>query len=149
MSEHLTDAIKTQRVMNAVAAGTTDQNSDGVDCTGFDCVRFTALFGVLTATQVTTMKLQASDDDGSADAWSDLEASQTAAMGDADDQDCLICDVFRPTKKWVRAVVERGTANAVIDGVVAELYRPRTKPVTKDARIISQIKLVTPAEGTA
>lgn len=146
---HLSDAVKTVRVSNAVAAGATDSNGTGVDMTGYDAVRFIALLGTLTATQVTDLKAQQSDDDGSSDAYSDIEGSATDPMDDADDNDMLITDIIRPTKRYVRPVVERGTANAVIDGVIAELYRARDLPVTQDATVIEVVKLVSPDEGTA
>lgn len=145
---HLSDAVKTVRVSNAVAAGATDSNGTGVDMTGYDAVRFVALLGALTATQVTGLHAQQSDDDGSADAYSDIEGSATENMGDDDDNDMLITDIIRPTKRYVRPVVDRATANAVIDGVIAELYRTREVPVTQDATVIDVAKTVAPDEGT-
>lgn len=147
--KHLSDCVKTVRVSNAVAAGTTDSNGTGVDMTGYDAVRFVALLGTLTATQVTSLKAQQSDDDGSSDAYSDIEGSSSDPMDDADDNDMLITDIIRPTKQYVRPVVERATANAVIDGVIAELYRAREEPITQDATVIEVVKLVSPDEGTA
>jgi hypothetical protein len=45
--------------------------------------------------------------------------------------------------------VKRGTANAVIDGVLALLYSPRVEPVATDATVKSTKLLVSPDEGTA
>jgi hypothetical protein len=49
----------------------------------------------------------------------DLAGSLHTALADTDGNKCLVTDVFRPQKRYVRAVVTRGTANAVIDGVIA------------------------------
>lgn len=151
MNAHgISNGVKTTRVMNAVAAGTTDQNSSSVDMQNFEGVEFTALLGALTATQVTQMKLQQSSDDGSSDGWSDIEGSQSTAMADDDDNQCIVVDIYKPTKRYVRAVLERGTANAVIDGIVAKQYNARKQPVTNDATTVQDtVKLVEPAEGTA
>lgn len=146
---HLTDVVKTVRVSNAVAAGTTDVVCTAVNTEGYDGCRFVALFGTLTATQVTSMRVQQSGDDGSADAYTDLENSATNALGDDDDNDMLIVDILRPQEKWLKLTIDRATANAVVDGVIAELYRVRTAPVTQDGTVIDAVKLVTPAEGTA
>lgn len=148
----LNEDISIQRVMNAVAAGTTDQNSSGVDLSadgGWDGVLFVAAFGALTATQVTQIKAQQSDDDGSSDAYSDLAGSLVGPLADGDSNDCLAYDVQRPAKRWVRLVVDRGTANAVIDGVIAIKYRGRKRPSTHHATVIASKAQVTPAEGTA
>lgn len=144
---NLTHSSKTIRVMNAVAAGTTDQNSSAVDTLGFGGVRFVALFGTLTATQVTSIKAQYSDD-GSTN-WTDVAGSTVGPLADADSNDMLVLDIYRPKQRYVRCVVDRGTANAVIDGVIAELYLPGDAPVTKDATVIAQEVHNAPAAGTA
>ena len=140
------------RVMNSVAAGTSNQNGTGLDMsqsgTGYRGVRFTALFGTLTSTQVTSLKAQESDDNSN---WSDLAGSNTGPMADADSNKSLILDVYRPRKRYIRPVVIRGTANAAIDGVTAELYEPITEPVTQDTANSNAAskQLVTPVAGTA
>lgn len=138
-----------KRVMNAVAAGTTDQNSTGVDMTGYEEVTFIAAFGALTATQITSMKAQQSDDDGSADDYTDLAGTSTGPAADADSNKMLALGIYRPKKKWVRAVVDRGTANAVIDGIIAIRSRSRLEPVAQDASMSAMKYLNNPAEGTA
>ena len=144
---NLSKGSKTTRVMNAVAAGTTDQNSSSVDMQNFEGVEFTAFLGALTAGQVTTMKLQTSSDNS---AWNDLLGTQTAAMDDADDNQCIILDLYKPVERYIRAVLERATQNAVIDGIVAKQYLPRVKPTTHDSATVQEAKmLVSPIEGTA
>lgn len=122
----LSTAIQPLRVSNAVAAGTTAVNSAWVDVSNADGVRFTALLGALTANQVTSLKLQGACLANQADA-ADLKDStsgnviQTANCADTDTNKILSVEVYKPKVRYVRAVVNRGTANAVVDGILAHL----------------------------
>lgn len=149
----LNENVRLSRVLNAVAAGTTDQNGSGVDMQadgGYDGVLFVALFGTLTATQVTSLKAQVSSDDGSSDAYADLADSDTGNLADDDDNQCLVLDVFAPPERYVRPVVLRGTANAVVDGVLAVQYRGGKRPSVHDvATIAASLVAANKAEGTA
>ena len=138
------------RVMNAVAAGTTSQNSSSVDCSDCEAVTFIAAFGTITAGAVTSIKVQASDDDGSSDDFSDL-AGTSVVVADDQDNKIAIVTITRPRKKFNRLVVVRGTQNAVIDGVFAIKTNPRKTPVTQPAAtvIATSKTVVSPAEGTA
>ncbi len=147
---NLSKDVKVTRVMDAIAAGTTDQNGSSVDMQNFESVMFIAALGTLSATQVTQMKAQQSSDDGSSDAFADLLGSQTAAMADDDDDQCIILDIVKPRERYVRPVLERGTGNAVIDGIVAIQYGPRKKPTVHDTATVQTSEThVSPAEGTA
>lgn len=137
MLDLLTHAV-ISRVSNAAAAGTTAINSTSVDMAGFDAVTFLANFGTLTATQVTSMKLQHSDDNST---FTDVTSGATAAMADADSNKQLAATYKRPTKRYVRAVISRGTANAVLDGITAIQYRPRTLPTTQPAGLVASVSV--------
>jgi hypothetical protein len=140
---------KVIRVMNAVAAGTTDQTSSAVDMTGFESVEFVAMFGALTATQVTKLKAQSSKDDGAADAYADLEGTLTASLADGDSNKCARLEIVKPRERYLKCIVDRGTANAVIDGMIAILRKAHREPVTQDASVAVNKSVVSPAEGTA
>ena len=147
---NLSKDVKVTRVENAVAAGSADENGASVDMQNYEGVMFIAMLGTLSASQVTTMKAQQSSDDGSADAFTDITGSQTDAMADDDDNQCIILDVVKPRERYIRPVLERATANAVIDGIIAIQYGPLKKPTTHDATTVQTSKLVvSPAEGTA
>ena len=149
MSLNLGTDSKLKRVMNAVAAGTSDQNSASVDMTGFDNVLFGALFGAITAGAVTSIKAQQSDDDGVADDWTDL-AGTAVTVADDDDDKLFWLEVVQPEKRYVRLVVDRGTQNAVIDGVIAIQTNPKHIPTTHDAATVGGGEVhASPAEGTA
>lgn len=139
---------KIERVMNAVAAGTSDQNSSVIDMVGYQEVTFVALFGTLTATQVTQIKVQQGDQANLSDA-ADLLGTNVGPLADGDSNKMLAVGVYRPTKRYVRCVVDRGTANAVIDGVLAILTEGPNVPVTQGATLISFENHFSPAEGTA
>lgn len=142
-------AEKISRVLNAVAAGTTNQNTLSVDMANWESVEFVAAVGALTANQVTKIKLQQSSDNGSTDDFTDLEGSATAAFADANTNTLARCEVVKPRKRYVRAVVLRGTANAVIDSVIAIQRSPRNQAITQDTTVAVTKSVVSPAEGTA
>lgn len=150
MQLQLSSQTKFIRVSNAVAAGTTDVTpSAGVDMTGFDSVCFFVLFGTITASAVTSIKAQQSSDDGSSDAYSDLEAS-SVTVADTDDNKIAWIDIHKPGKLYVLPIVDRGTQNAVVDGIFAVLYNARDMATTHDSStIIGGVFLDTPDEGTA
>jgi hypothetical protein len=139
---------KITRVMNAVAAGTTDQNSSVVDMQNWEGVLFIAFFGTLTATQVTLLKAQQGEQADGSD-MADLAGTATPALADADSNKCLALDIKNPRERYVRAVIDRGTANAVIDGMVAIQYGPRKAPTSHDSSVKTFEGHVSPAEGTA
>lgn len=144
----LENAVKVTRVMNAVAAGTTDQESSTVDMQGFDGVMFIAAFGAITTNAVTSVKLQQGADSGGTDGADLLGTGVTVA--DDDDNQVVVLDVYRPTERYVRCVIDRGTQNAVIDGIVAIQYNGRRQPTTHDsATVVAGESHNSPAEGTA
>lgn len=138
---------KMTRVMTAQAAGTDDVNSDVVDMQGFEGVEFCACFGTLTASAVTSVKVQQGAKSDGSD-MADL-AGTSVSIADTDDNKMVLVDVYRPEKQYVRLVVDRGTANAVIDCVCACQYGARKVPVTQSTTVAASEFHVSPAEGTA
>lgn len=146
---NLSKGVKVTRVLNAVVAGTTAQNSSVIDMQGFEGVIFILTVGTLTATQVTSLKAQQGQAANLSDA-ADLAGSLVGPFADGDSNKALILDVFKPQERYVRAVVNRATANAVIDGVIAIQYQAGKRPTTHDASTVVASKVVAgPAEGTA
>lgn len=142
--------VKITRVLNATAAGTDDTlTSSAIDMQGFDTCLFLAAFGTLTASAVTSIKVQQSDDDGVADGYSDLTGTSVAITDDRDN-DCIWVEVTRPSKRYLKLIVTRATANAVVDGVFAFQGAAETVPVTHDTATIYAGEVhVSPEEGTA
>lgn len=145
VGKQLATSVKSIRVMNAVAAGTTDQNSAWVDMADADGVRFTVLFGALTSTQTTFVKLQGACLANQADASDLLDSTsgtviKTANLADADSNKTAQIEVYKPKVRYVRCVVDRGTANAVIDGAMASLYLNNPLPPTADSTVAVSAK---------
>lgn len=145
----ISGGTKLQRVLNAVAAGTSVQTSSAVDLAGFEGVRFIVSLGVGSASSVGQVK--ASQCATSGGSYADILGSLgTAFTATTDDNKVWVLDIYRPTKRFVKCIVNRATGNTVIDGVVAELYGPRTQATTDDsATVLGHKQLVSPAEGTA
>ena len=96
-----------------------------------DSICFVVAFGTITANAVTAVKAQHRA--SSSDSWEDIAGTEVSIADDADN-DLAIVDVKHP-KRLVRAVVERGTANAVVDGAIAIVYSARTAPVAQPADV--------------
>lgn len=144
----VTKRIKPDGSGYTVAAGTTDVNSDIVDTAGYAAVRFITLYGAITSTAVTSQKVQQGADSGLSDA-ADLEGSKIT-VADTDDNKLAISDFIQPKERYLRVAFDRGTANAVIDGLIVELYQAKDKtPVTQDTTVIAAEVFASPAEGTA
>ena len=142
--------LKITRAVAQTAAGATDVNGSTIDTAGYTGVMFILDVGTLTATQVTSMRAQQGAASDASD-MADLEGSIAGPVADTDGQRYLVIDLFRPLKRYVRVVVDRATANAVLNGGVAILYGARDMPVTNAAAaggIAFSKTLVTPAEGT-
>lgn len=142
---NLSKNIEVVRVQNAAAAGTSDLDGTVVDMQGYDGVLFIYGVGALTATQVT--KLVAKQDVASGGAFTALTGADSGAMADGDGNKLLMLDVFRPTKRYVRPTLDRGTANAVVDFGIAILYRGSKAPVTQGTTVAKAVLAVSPAES--
>ena len=149
MPKGLIGNTKRIRHSNAVAAGTSVITpSAGVDMAGFENCLFQALFGAITATAVTSIEIHQSDDDGVADGYSAILGTNVA-ITDAQDNGILEVEVIRPQKRYLKCIVNRATANAVLDGIIAIQTAPRSLPVTNDATIVGSEVHISAAEGTA
>ena len=144
----LNEYTKLTRVMTAQAAASSDFNGDVLDMAGFDGVMFIAQFGTLTVNAVTGLKAQQDSVVGFGGA-ADLEGTLVSFADDEDDQ-VLILDLVKPVEQFVRCVIERSVANAVIDSVIAIQYKAREKATTHDTATVAGDKIsLSPAEGVA
>lgn len=139
--KNLSPNVVTKRISNAVAAGATDVVCTVIDTTGFQGIRAIALLGALTATQVTSLFAEHSDDNVT---FAAIAGARTSNAADADGNKMLVLEICEPTKRYLRFTVDRATANAVVDGVIAELFRASLVPVTGDASVISQVVISSP-----
>ena len=142
---NISRGVKFTRVLDAVAAGTSDQNSSSVDMKSYDAVTFCVGFGAITASAVTSIKVQGSDDDSS---FSDL-AGTAITVADSDDNKVVLAEINCPQQRYVRVVVDRGTQNAVIDFGVALQSKANAAPVTQSSSVLGSEFHQAPAAGTA
>ena len=143
---NLGPSVKITRLMNAVAAGTSDQLSSALDMQGFDGVMFLTSFGTITAGAVTSVEVHQCDTSGGSYA---ALAGSSIAVADDDDNQVVVHDIYRPRERYLKVNIDRGTQNAVIDGVVAIQYGARLQPATNDsATVVSREVHASPAEGT-
>lgn len=139
----LKDALFT-RVENAATADTTALTSDVIDMKGYDGCTFIALLGDVTDTSALELVVQQGDEsDGSDAADTTVSATFTAGASDADNN-VLAVEILRPSKRYVRAKLVRGTANAVVDGILAIQTDPARTPVTQSAGVIASAIGLTP-----
>lgn len=147
--EGLLKQTKVVRHNNGAVAGTsTITPSAGIDMQGFNACAFLVLLGTVTATGVPSVKVQQSSDDGATDGYSDLEGS-AFAVTDADDDEIIAVEILRPTKRYLKLILLRTTANCVLDGILALLSGAQSVPVTQPETINGNEVHVSPAEGTA
>lgn len=131
MDKHLTTRVKWSEAIteaNGVAA-TTDINGAIIDMAGFEGVLMVVTFGTITATAVTSIKAQR-DTDVAGGTMADIEGTaQTVA--DDDDGKTFMIDLLRPAERYVRVVVDRGTANAVVRAAYYLRYGAHEEPVSQ------------------
>ena len=147
--KQLKNKVKNLHSKNAVAAGATDiTDATVIDMANYEGVRFIFAFGAITSGAATSVGAAALDTSSPTPGTDDLEGSKITVADTADDT-IFILDINRPRQRYVRPFVKRATQNAVVNSIIAELYGPRVKPVTKDTTVTSQELHVSPANGTA
>lgn len=139
---------KITRVKASAVAGTSDINSDIIDMANYEGVLFIVALGAITSGAVTSIKGQ----QGAASSMSDAAdlVGTGVTIADTDDDKVVWLDIKNPQERYVRCVLDRGTQNAVLDGIIAIQYGPRKAPTTHDATtVLGGEAHVSPAEGTA
>lgn len=140
--------VSTAITPTAGVAGTTDINGTTLDMSGFEGVLVLVRMGAITGTAVTSIKMQQGAASNLSDA-ADLEGTGITVADDDDDQIFMI-DLYRPLERYVRVVVDRGTANAVVASAEYLQYGAAEKPIENNVTDASTVELhVSPAEGTA
>lgn len=136
------------RVMTSQVAGTSDTlSSDIIDTSGYDGVTFLYALGDVTNTAVLTFRVQqntANSTSGMATVLGDVAA--TAGASDYDNK-LIVREVYRPQERYLRAQIVRATANAVVDGIIAILWKGRNSPVTQGSTVVGSDFRASPAEA--
>ncbi len=125
----LSKDVKFTRVSNSAVAATTDVDSSRVDMTGYDSVMFVALLGDVTSTSV--LQILAKSNAADSTSSSTTEATGTAVTAGATDNDNVLygVDLHKPTLRYAYCTLKRGTANAVVDGILAIQYNASKGPL--------------------
>lgn len=146
----LSENAKFLRLSGAISAATSDvTNMTAVDMTGYKSLTLMVSAAAITTGAVTKVKMQASSDDGSSDAYSDLEGS-SVTIADTSDNTMTILEIANPQKKWLKPVITRGTQNAAFEGVFAIQTGAKVLPVTQSTTHVTITELHhAPDEGTA
>ncbi len=141
------DQCKLIKIQDHTTAGTSTVTSSAVDMLQTDgfyqnVLLFTS-FG--TAASNNTIKAQQSSDDGSSDAYADLEGTSVASG--SSDEDTWID--LKPRERYVKFLALRGTSST-LESMWALLYNPRNIVETNvvSGTIIGEAHN-RPAEGTA
>lgn len=144
---NLTTFGKLTRVVDATAAGTTDVNGTVVDMKGFDACTFIVGFGTITVAAVSGIHVQQGELANGSD-MADLVGTSVSVADTADNQ-IVAVEVTQPRERYLRVVVDRATANAVIDFGIAIQTSAQVEPVTHDATtVVGAEHHLAPAEGT-
>lgn len=146
--EHLTSSVKITNAITitAGASGTTAINGATLDMSGFSGLAVILKTGPITATAVTSFKIEQSDNSDMSSP-SDL-AGSNQAIADNDDDEMFIFDGIRPQKRYVRIVVSRATASSTVDATYLQ-YGADRKPVTQPANVVVVEQFKDPIGGAA
>ena len=146
--QNLLRNVAIDRVLIDTAAGQAATASDILDMQNYEGVVFIAKLGDVTAASVVTLQAQQDELNG-AGGMATLAGSVTyTATGAADaDDDLLILDVYRPQKRYVRALLTSATQDAVKNGVIAIRYGARKVPITQGTTVLDSDTLLSPAEA--
>jgi hypothetical protein len=138
----LSNHVKITKVKDHSGSADTAVVSDAVDMSGYEGVLFVTSFGTAAAGNT----ILASQDTASGGSYEDLAG--TSVSSGTSDEDVWV-DVYRPSKRYVRCEIARGTAST-LESIYAIQYGPRVLPVSNvlSGTIIGEAH-VSPAEGTA
>lgn len=144
----LSKATKVTRISAGATDGTGDVTSSILDMSGWEGVVFIAELGDVDDTCVLTLTCEQGDAAAMGDAAALVGTTTfTAGATDADDK-VLVLEHIYPTERYVRAVLGRATANAIVDSIIAIQFGSATKPTTHDATtVIASQSYISAAEA--
>ena len=146
---NISNFAKITKVKDTSAAAQTAVNSDGVDMTGFETVLFLVNAGAITSGGVQSINAAQSDDDGSADDYTDLLGTKVT-VADDDDNQLFWVEVVNPQKRYVRLEIARATQDSAFGPIYAFQAGANLKPTDNNVTDTITGELhVSPAEGTA
>ncbi len=151
-NHNVTRNVAADIAMAPVAAGTGDtQTGIAIDTLGYQSVVFLVYLGTLTASAVTTIKLQHGDAANLSDAADIAGTAISVPQASGGGKGWFSVEIHRPTKRYMRVAVVRATANAVINGAIVLMGRGNSLPPAQGATMANNVPtvLVGPISGTA
>lgn len=136
LGQSLSGITKVTRVSAGAADGTGDVNGSTLDMSGWRGVMFIAEMGDVDDTCVLLLSCDQDDASGMG-THAALEGTTTFTAGatDADDK-VMTLEQLYPNKRYVRPVLGRTVANAIVDSIIAIQFGPTTKPTTHDTTTV-------------
>ena len=129
-------------------SGSADRNGVTLDMLGFEGVLMIVKFAAIATGAVTHIKAQQGAASNLSDA-ADL-AGTRQNVADDDDNQIFMIDLFKPTERYVRLVVDKDATNAVAESAVYVQYGAHKLPVSNNVMDAVTTELhVSPVEGTA
>src|SRR5438309_5079829 len=134
---NLSKDVKVTVVSAAAVAAQTAVNSAIVDMSEYDGVMFLAVLDSAVSTSAISLKAQQNTLNQTT-GMADITATGTATYTGTGSETAgfaFLVDVFRPQQRFVRAVLTRTTANAVVDCIIAIQYKSGKKPTVRDITV--------------
>jgi hypothetical protein len=129
----------------AYASGTSSRDGAELDMEGWDGVLAVICLHTMAAGAVGDFHWEQDTATGMAGA-ADLEGT-AMAIGEDDDDEVWISDLYRPRERFVRGVITKDASHAQAENVVYIQYRGRKLPVSSAGADAFELH-VSPAEGT-
>ena len=143
---NLLENVLITRVISTQGDGTGTDDGTILDMQGYEGVMFVAHFADVDDTSVLTLQAQQDElNAGGGMATLTGNATFTAGAANADD-DCLVLDVYRPEKRYIRVQLVVATANAIVASVIAYQYGARKTPVTQGSTVLASNSIFGAAE---
>jgi hypothetical protein len=143
---NLSKNVKVAQVLGYSAAGTAAKTSAVVDMQGFAGVMFVACLGAVTNGSNVSLKAQQDTVNPFTNAKDLSGANASFVAGASDSNKCVVLDLYRPTKRYIQAVLSPTVQNTEILSVVAVLYQSGQKPTIQDATVKAAALAVSPSE---
>lgn len=132
------------KISPAVSAGTTDVEPVTLDMSGYNSLCIIACLGDVTATALPHLKCKAADTNTVGTAIAGTAALAAAGASNYDDK-LMILDVVNVRQRYLSPSLARGTANVVVNYILAIQYNSRNIPVTQGTDVIDGTLVANPA----
>ncbi len=130
MFHNLGVAVYPVLLSSAITASSTDHYTACVDTRGYDGVQFLLDMETTGATAFTAYAQLSATSSGTGTFIDVYGSTVTHTTGFNVQQALCGIDVFRPSRRWARVYVDRGTTDEAIHSVIALLYRASAEPTS-------------------